>query len=368
MSFYGLRFRTLGQTTYHAGPDGLHPGDLVIIPAEQGETLAEVVSGPHATLPAAYAVPDQDILRQASADDVAQSRHNEALAHEAAAFCRRCIRQRRLDMKLVDVEVYFDRSKLIFYFTAPARIDFRELVKDLVREYRARIELRQIGVRHETQMVGAVGNCGMVCCCRRYLRKFAPVTIRMAKEQNLFLNPAKISGICGRLLCCLAYEQENYDHFHHNCPRLGKKYQTNQGTMKVLRANMFRNSLSVLNEHNEEMELTLDQWQALDPHRPEAPQQGGQPAQPKPRPQPAGDSMLVVSATPDTIDDPSLFDALLADGMPEATPPQAASRPQQNAPHTPSPAPEGEGGKNRRKRRRKPTNREDGHATDTAKE
>lgn len=184
-----------------------------------------------------------DILRQADSTDLETGRENEALAREATAYCRQCIRDRRLDMKLVDVEVFFDRSKLIFYFTAPARIDFRDLVKDLVREYRARIELRQIGVRHETQMVGAVGNCGMVCCCRRYLRKFAPVTIRMAKEQNLFLNPAKISGICGRLLCCLSYEQENYDHFHRHCPQPGKKYQTDRGGMKVLRANMFRNSL-----------------------------------------------------------------------------------------------------------------------------
>ena len=129
-------------------------------------------------------------------------------------FWQDCVNRRHLDMKLVDVEVFLDRSKFIFYFTAPARIDFRELVKDLVHEYRVRIELRQIGVRHETQMVGAVGNCGMVCCCRRYLRQFAPVTIRMAKEQNLFLNPTKVSGICGRLLCCLAYEQESYDAFH----------------------------------------------------------------------------------------------------------------------------------------------------------
>ena len=150
-----------------------------------------------------------------------------------------------------------------------------------MREYRARIELRQIGVRHETQMVGAVGNCGMVCCCRRYLRKFAPVTIRMAKEQNLFLNPAKISGICGRLLCCLSYEQDNYDHFHRMCPRLGKKYQTDKGPMKVLRANMFRNSLSVLTENNEEVELSLDDWQALSPHRPEAPRVRSQSSRPK---------------------------------------------------------------------------------------
>lgn len=116
----------------------------------------------------------------------------------------------------------------------------------------------------------------MVCCCRQYLRKFAPVTLRMAKEQNLFLNPAKISGICGRLLCCLSYEQENYDRFHRHCPRLGKKYQTNQGGMKVLRANMFRNSLSVLTENNEELELSLEEWQALAPYRPESQQQAAQ--------------------------------------------------------------------------------------------
>ena len=262
-------------------------------------------------------------------------------------------------MKLVDVEVFFDRSKLIFYFTAPARIDFRELVKDLVREYRARIELRQIGVRHETQMVGAVGNCGMVCCCRRYLRKFAPVTIRMAKEQNLFLNPAKISGICGRLLCCLSYEQENYDRFHHNCPRLGKKYQTTQGTMKVLRANMFRNSLSVLNENNEEQELTLEEWQALDPHRPEPHPNNAQPKQAQ-QPQKAaqGDGLLVVSVTPENVDDPNLFaDVLLPDAPltagPEVQPQQA--QPQAEA----APA---ENSKSRRRRRRKSQQRQDGAA------
>ena len=131
------------------------------------------------------------------------------------------------------LKVLLDRSKMIFYFTAPTRIDFRELVKDLVREYRTRIELRQIGVRHETQMLGALGNCGMVICCRRYLKNFAPVTIKMAKEQNLFLNPAKISGICGRLLCCLSYEQDNYDNFHAQAPKIGKRYTTDLGMLKV---------------------------------------------------------------------------------------------------------------------------------------
>lgn len=272
MSIFGIRFHALGQTEYYSAPDDCKPGDLVLIEVEQGAALGKIVSGPVRSLPGFSEADLPGILRMADADDKETGRRNDALAREAMSFCRERIRERRLDMKLVDVEVFFDRSKLIFYFTAPVRIDFRELVKDLVREYRARIELRQIGVRHETQMLGAVGNCGMVCCCRRYLRKFAPVTIRMAKEQNLFLNPAKISGICGRLLCCLSYEQENYERFHRTSPRPGKKYMTSRGAVKVLRANMFRNSLSVLTEENEELELTLEEWQGLEPHRPDAPQ------------------------------------------------------------------------------------------------
>ena len=359
MSIFGVKFRALGQTNYFSGPPELRRGDHVLIEADQGLTLAEVVSGPLESLPGSEERDLPSILRQAGPAEEDTGRENATLAREATFFCRQCIRDRRLDMKLVDVEVFFDRSKLIFYFTAPARIDFRDLVKDLVREYRARIELRQIGVRHETQMVGAVGNCGMVCCCRRYLRKFAPVTIRMAKEQNLFLNPAKISGICGRLLCCLSYEQENYDHFHRNCPRLGKKYQTDRGGMKVLRANMFRNSLSVLTENNEELELSLDEWQALAPHRPEPQQQGGQPKQAaKPR---QGDGLLVVSVTPDTVEDPGLFDDLLPPAESgragEAEQPPAAGSAENREERDDAPSPPGEPGKSRRKRRRKPSQR-----------
>ena len=186
MPIFGIKFRELGQTSYYSGPPELKRGDHVLIEADQGLTLAEVVSGPLEGLPGMEEQDLPDILRQAGSTDLETGRENDALAREATAYCRQCIRDRRLDMKLVDVEVFFDRSKLIFYFTAPARIDFRDLVKDLVREYRARIELRQIGVRHETQMVGAVGNCGMVCCCRRYLRKFAPVTIRMPRSRTFF--------------------------------------------------------------------------------------------------------------------------------------------------------------------------------------
>lgn len=300
MSIFGVRFHALGQTEYYSAPEDCKPGDQVLIEADQAVALGEIVSGPIVSLPGFDEADLPSILRMADAGDKDTGRRNTTLAAEAMRFCRERIRERRLDMKLVDVEVFFDRSKLIFYFTAPVRIDFRELVKDLVREYRARIELRQIGVRHETQMLGAVGNCGMVCCCRRYLRKFAPVTIRMAKEQNLFLNPAKISGICGRLLCCLSYEQENYERFHRNSPRPGKKYQTSRGVLKVLRTNMFRNSLAVLAEDNEEVELTLEEWQALEPRRTDAPSApAAEPRRPGERPhREPGDPSLAVAAAP----------------------------------------------------------------------
>ncbi len=236
------------------------------------------------------------VARAATPEELSKAAENEQLCRDAREFCRRCILDRQLEMKLVDVESLFDRSKLIFYFTAPTRIDFRELVKDLVRQYHTRIELRQIGVRHETQMLGALGNCGMVCCCRRYLRHFAPVTIKMAKEQNLFLNPAKISGICGRLLCCLSYEQANYDAFHRSCPKLGKRYQTEQGPMRVLRGNMFRNSVVLLPDGGQEIEMTLEEWQELHPHRTEH----SSPPQPKENRQ--GTEFMVVRASPDTLD------------------------------------------------------------------
>lgn len=311
MKILGIRFRAYGQTYYFTAADTecISTGDMVVVETEQGIGVGEVLQICDNCPPGAEEAQLRPVVRVADAEDRAAALSNRDLARQAHVFCQECIRARKLDMKLVDVEVYHDRSKIVFYFTAPARIDFRELVKDLVREYRSRIELRQIGVRHETQMVGAVGNCGMVCCCRRFLRKFAPVTIRMAKEQNLFLNPAKISGICGRLLCCLSYEQDNYDAFHRNCPRLGKKYQTNQGSMKVLRANMFRNTLSVINENGEEVELTLEEWQALEPRRPEQPQQ----IQPQQRQDRGGSDsgLLVVSVTPETVDNPGLFDAAL---------------------------------------------------------
>ena len=253
-------------------------GASVVVSVEEGLAFGEVASVMQVNPEHLEGMGDEDrkicpIAYAATEKDIVAAQNNRVLATEALAYCQECIGVRNLDMKLVDVLVLHDRSKMIFYFTAPARIDFRELVKDLVRRYRTRIELRQIGVRHETQMVGALGNCGMVCCCRRYLRKFAPVAIKMAKEQNVFLNPVKISGICGRLLCCLAYEQGHYDEFYRSCPKLGKKYQTDAGVMRVLRASLFRESVTVLSDAGEEVEYSLADWEKLNPFRPNASQQ-----------------------------------------------------------------------------------------------
>ena len=273
----GIRFRKSGQVFFF--PDQEHTvrkGTKVLVELEQGPALGEIASiiqGPPVLSSIEELGPPIKILGLATAQDIARHSENTILASEAEAFCKTCIRQRDMDMKLVDVEVLHDRSKIIFFFTAPSRIDFRELVKDLVRNFRTRIELRQIGVRHETQMIGGLGNCGMVCCCHRYLRKFAPVTIKMAKEQNLFLNPAKLSGMCGRLLCCLSFEQGNYEEFNRRCPKMGKKYTTpDKGAVKVLRANMFSQSISILTETGEELEVSLEEWENMTPRRVE-PQQ-----------------------------------------------------------------------------------------------
>ncbi len=261
----GIRFRSNGQLYYFTSDIPLSMGNAVIVDTEQGIGFGHVDLFLEHLPSEMQNMELSPIVRMASAEDCQTAHDNISISQEAFTYCKKCIIERELDMKLVDVEVFFDRSKYIFYFTAPSRIDFRELVKDLVREYRTRIELRQIGVRHETQMIGAVGSCGMVCCCRRYLRKFAPVTIRMAKEQSLFLNPIKISGICGRLLCCLSFEQENYDNFQNQCPKIGKKYQTSAGPLRVLRANMFNNSIVVQGDNNDEVEMPLEEWKAISP-------------------------------------------------------------------------------------------------------
>lgn len=267
MPIYSLRINSRGPGQFYKIEEECHLGDFALVEQDRGEIMARIDSGPVKFLPGVEEETIPKIIRLAEEKDMELHQANEILCQEAKTFCKQCIKERQLEMKLVDVDVFFDRSKFIFYFTAPGRIDFRELVKDLVRAYRARIELRQIGVRHDTQRLGALGNCGRVCCCRGYLRKFAPVTIKMAKEQNLFLNPSKISGICGRLLCCLSYEQENYENFHRASPRCNKRFNTDKGIFKVIRTSMFTNSVTLLTEKNEEVEMSLDEWQAIHPSR-----------------------------------------------------------------------------------------------------
>jgi len=301
-----LKFSHDGQVQAFVSDDlNISTPDLVLAETGQGLAMGQVV--------AVREIQDTDvpedmlpIVRRATPEDLNSDMENRRVVEHARTFCIERIHASNLNMKLVNVESLFDLSKLLFYFTAPTRVDFRELVKELVHEFHTRIELRQIGVRHETQMLGAVGPCGMVCCCRRFLHNFVPVTIKMAKEQNLFLNPTKISGICGRLLCCLSYEQENYELFQHICPHSGKRYKTDKGPLKVLRANMFRNTVTVLDEQNNEQEMSLDEWTASHPSRPEAipsdnPQQekatNGMP--------PTLSDMMVVLADPD-MDDAAL--------------------------------------------------------------
>lgn len=282
----GIKFSDYSQVYYFSsGPYVVREGQQVIVKTEQGMGLGNVVLVKQAPPDGEIDEDIKPIYRLANEEDSQAVEENKALSREAFHFCRKCIINRKLEMKLVEVEVFFDRSKMVFYFTAPGRIDFRELIKDLVREYRTRIELRQIGVRHETQMLGAIGNCGQLCCCRRFLRKFAPVTIKMAKEQNLFLNPTKISGICGRLMCCLSYEQEGYEAFNRESPKVGKRYPTAFGPAKVLRSNFFQKSLNVLLDGNEEREIPLDEWQEI-VNKPVGSVPGGPESRPAPKPRP----------------------------------------------------------------------------------
>ncbi len=259
--FVGVKFQEYGQIYFFKTEAAdISPGEKVVVLTEEGMGLGRVVvvrEKPPRNIPSEEI---KSIERKATPLDLAKEEENQELSREAFVFCKKNIEKLGLDMKLVDVEIRFDRSKMIFYFTAPMRVDFRELVKTLVRRYHTRIELRQIGVRHEAQMVGGIGNCGRICCCRLFLRKFEPVTIKMAKEQQLFLNPSKISGTCGRLLCCLNFEKDIYTDFHRRCPRIGKKYETKLGEIRILRANIFRDSIVVDTGLGIEREISITEW------------------------------------------------------------------------------------------------------------
>lgn len=209
----GVRFKPAGKI-YHfecEHIEDLHQDDAVIVETIRGIEYGRAAVGPREMSEDQLVLPLKKVLRKASTQDIEVHQNNKNREKEALEICKQKVKEHQLPMRLIDVEYTFDMSKIIFYFTAEGRVDFRELVKDLAAIFKTRIELRQIGVRDEAKMLGGIGACGRVLCCNNFLGEFEPVSIRMAKEQNLSLNPTKISGICGRLMCCLKYESELYE-------------------------------------------------------------------------------------------------------------------------------------------------------------
>ncbi len=242
----GVSFKPRGKVYYFAPAElTIKQGDFVIVETARGTECGEVVQGIHDVPDASIVKTLKPVTRMADAVDVRRMQQNRADEKKAFATCEERIVKHGLDMKLVDVEYTLDRSKILFYFTADGRIDFRDLVKDLAGVFHTRIELRQIGVRDESKMLGGLGICGQPFCCSRFLKDFQPVSIKMAKEQGLSLNPAKISGSCGRLMCCLAYEQPAYDYLSKTTPTLGSIVRTPDGTGAVTEVNLVSGTLRV---------------------------------------------------------------------------------------------------------------------------
>ena len=253
----GVRFRNVGKI-YYFNPKNFQvkPQDHVIVETARGVEYGTVVLGPKDVDEEDVVQPLKDVIRIATPKDDAREQSNLKKEREAYQICVKKIREHELDMKLIDVEYTFDNNKVLFYFTADGRIDFRELVKDLAAVFKTRIELRQIGVRDETKILGGIGICGRPLCCHSYLSEFAPVSIKMAKEQNLSLNPAKISGVCGRLMCCLKNEQETYEYLNRKLPALGDTVITPDGIKgEVHSVNVLRQLVKVMVNINDEKEL-----------------------------------------------------------------------------------------------------------------
>ncbi len=226
----GVRFRTAGKIYYFApGKLAVKTGDQVIVETARGVEFGNVVLGPKEVEDDKITQPLKPVIRIATEEDRRIEQKNREKEKEAFKICLEKIRKHELEMKLIDAEYTFDNNKVLFYFTADGRIDFRELVKDLASVFRTRIELRQIGVRDETKIRGGIGICGRPLCCNTYLSEFAPVSIKMAKEQNLSLNPTKISGVCGRLMCCLTNEEETYEELNSRLPSVGDTVTTSEG-------------------------------------------------------------------------------------------------------------------------------------------
>ncbi|MCI5651566.1 MAG: stage 0 sporulation family protein [Ruminococcus bromii] len=247
----GVRFKNMGKV-YYFDPNGekLDSGDRVVVETARGVECGEVAMANRDVAEESIVQPLKKLIRKATKDDLRRVAENEIKAKNAFTLCEKKIAERGLEMKLVDVEYTFDNSKILFYFTADGRVDFRELVKDLAGMFRTRIELRQIGVRDEAKMIGGLGICGRPFCCGSFLGGFQPVSIKMAKEQGLSLNPVKISGTCGRLMCCLKYEQEAYLDLLRTTPKVNAVVSTPDGRGVVIDQNLLTGKLTVRLDKN----------------------------------------------------------------------------------------------------------------------
>ncbi|MEH7118900.1 stage 0 sporulation family protein [Neobacillus vireti] len=257
----GVRFKKAGKIYYFDPGDlSIEKDDFVIVETVRGVEYGKAVIARKQVEEHDVVLPLKKVVRIADHKDRMIVEENKQAAQEAYEVCNDKVNEHQLDMKLVDVEYTFDRNKVIFYFTADGRVDFRELVKDLAAIFRTRIELRQIGVRDEAKMLGGIGPCGRMLCCSTFLGDFDPVSIKMAKDQNLSLNPTKISGLCGRLMCCLKYENDEYESAKEALPDLGEIIETPQGKGKVVGLNILERVLQVeLKEQERVLEYTLDE-------------------------------------------------------------------------------------------------------------
>jgi len=266
LEFYRIRFRSNGQEfTAAAKISNLNRDESVMIKTDHGLEPA-LVYGPAPANPEAESTRNvsYEISRRPTSDE--ENRYQNLPGHEASAFenCSRLIEKHELVMRLIRVEKFFNGSKMIFFFTADSRVDFRALVKDLVQEFRTRVEMRQVGVRHETKMIGGMGICGRELCCSSFMKKFDSVSIKMAKEQDLPLNPTKISGVCNRLLCCLTYEYETYRSQRKGMPKVGRKIKLQNEIYRVRRQNPLQQSIVVGSRESEEKVLQKDEWRTAE--------------------------------------------------------------------------------------------------------
>jgi cell fate regulator YaaT (PSP1 superfamily) len=251
-----VRLRDSGQVfSYQPVEFDVKDGDYVIVEHDRGLDYGQIVPVSEVASDTKSKELLKKLVRVASDRDLKQIAENRTKAKEAFGTCQKKIEEHKLQMKLVHTEYSFDRSKIIFYFTADGRVDFRNLVKDLAKVFKARIELRQIGVRDEARFFGGFGPCGRELCCARFLKDFEPVTIKMAKEESLPLNPPKISGLCGRLMCCLSFEYETYKILSKGLPREGERVHTPQGKAKVLSINVFKRTATVELEDGTQIEM-----------------------------------------------------------------------------------------------------------------